>query len=317
MDDRDPVSVLLPTVEWNTACERLAAQLRPGDELLVLCDTTADLVADRDPSDGVEIHVAGELEGCSGKANALAAGMSEASNNRFVWTDDDFHHDDNWLDRLVAAGEEHGPASAVPFFTGTGWWRLFEPWHGALFALLFYFQVGAVADTAWGGGVTFTRSELTVSVPTLVEELRTVLSDDNLLTNRLPSVHAVQSMVTHVEVPGGADAVRHRLIRFGRIAGVNEGWAEGVVINAVLWTAGVAFPIVVAPLATVGFALLYVRLDLGTPNFAFAYPGLVVLPVVTAAAMSVTEFEWGGRRYQFPDSGVVTVLDSRYGSEGE
>jgi hypothetical protein len=43
---------------------------------------------------------------------------------------------------------------------------------------MFYFQMGGVADTAWGGSVTFTRSELTVPVPTLVAELRTVLGDD-------------------------------------------------------------------------------------------------------------------------------------------
>jgi hypothetical protein len=57
--------------------------------------------------------------------------MSRARNDRFVWTDDDFERGDDWLDRPVDAGETHGPASAVPFFTGTGWWRLFEPWHGA------------------------------------------------------------------------------------------------------------------------------------------------------------------------------------------
>ena len=39
MTERDPVSVLLPTMEWNTACEQLAAQLKPNDELLVVCDS--------------------------------------------------------------------------------------------------------------------------------------------------------------------------------------------------------------------------------------------------------------------------------------
>jgi len=310
MTHREPVSVLLPTTAWNTACEQVAAQLAGDDELLVVCDSDDDPVAGHDPPTGVEILVAGEPEGCSGKANALAHGMAEARHDRFVWTDDDFERDEDWLDRLVAAGETHGPATAIPFFTGRGWWRLFEPWHGALFTFLFYHQVGGVADTAWGGGVTFTRSELTVPVPTLIEELRGVMSDDYLLTERLEAVHAVQSMVTHVEVSGALQRVKHRLIRFGRIVGVNEGWLSGVAINALLLAAGLLFPLVTAPLLTVAFAAIYARLDLGRVNLLCAYPGLLALPVVTCAAMLVDEFEWGGRRYRFPDSGAVEVLSS-------
>ena len=49
MTERDPVSVLLPTMEWNTACEQLAAQLKPNDELLVVCDSERDPVAGHDP----------------------------------------------------------------------------------------------------------------------------------------------------------------------------------------------------------------------------------------------------------------------------
>lgn len=310
MTDRDPVSVLLPTTAWNTACEQVAAQLDGNDELLVICDSDDDPVADHDPPAGVKILVAGEPEGCSGKANALAHGMERARHDRFVWTDDDFERAEDWLDRLVTAGERNGPATAVPFFTGQGWWRLFEPWHGALFTFMFYHQMAGVADTAWGGGVTFTRSELTVSVPTLVEELRGVMSDDYLLTERLEDVHAVQSMVAQVQVPGQPRSIWHRLIRFGRIVGVNEGWLMGVVFNALLLAAGLLFPLIVAPLVTLGFGAIYARLDLGRANFLCAYPGLLMLPVVTCAAMLVDEFEWGGRRYRFPDSGAVEVLES-------
>ena len=58
--DRDPVSVLLPTVEWTPACDDLTAQLRDGDELLVICDSESDPVAGRDPPENVEILTAGE-----------------------------------------------------------------------------------------------------------------------------------------------------------------------------------------------------------------------------------------------------------------
>jgi len=88
--DRDPVSVLLPTVEWTPACDDLTAQLRDGDQLLVICDSESDPVAGRDPPENVEILTAGEPEGCSGKANAMAHGMERAANDRFVWTDADY-----------------------------------------------------------------------------------------------------------------------------------------------------------------------------------------------------------------------------------
>lgn len=310
MGDRDAVSVLLPTVEWNTACDQLAAQLAPDDELLVICDTEQDPVAAHEPPDGVEILIAGEPNGCSGKANALAYGMTEARHDRFVWTDDDFERDPDWLNRLVAAGETHGPATAVPFFTGGGWWRLFEPWQGALFTLMFYLQLGETADTAWGGGVVFTRSELTVPVSEFAAKLRNVMSDSYLLGQHLSHVHAVQSMVTHVQVAGDFRSVRHRLIRFGRIVGVNEGWLPGFVISGVLAVAGILFSLASALSLTVGFAAVYAWLDLGRVNFVFVYPGLLVLPLVTLAARLVDEFEWAGRRYRFSNSGKVEILDA-------
>jgi hypothetical protein len=294
-------------------CVRVVGFLPPlkgWASALFRCDTEADPVASHEPPEGVEILIAGEPDGCSGKANALAHGMASARHDRFVWTDDDFERDADWLDRLVDAGETHGPASAVPFFTGSGWWRLFEPWHGALFTLMFYLQVGGVADTAWGGGVVFTRSELTVPVSEFVTELRDVLSDDYLLTQRLPHVHAVRSMVTPVEVPGDARSVRHRLIRFVRISGVNEGWVPGVVISVALVTGGVLFPFGAAVALTVGFAAVYAWLGLRRVNFLCAYPGLLVLPIVTVVAMRIEEFEWTGRRYRFPNSGEVEILDS-------
>ena len=101
--ERDPVSVLLPTVEWGTACTELAEQLEPSDELLLICDTEADLIAGRKTPPNTEVLTAGEPTGCSGKANAFAHGMERAKHDRFVWTDDDFTHSSDWLDRLVAA----------------------------------------------------------------------------------------------------------------------------------------------------------------------------------------------------------------------
>jgi hypothetical protein len=310
--DRDPVSVLLPTTEWGTACDDLHAQLGSEDELLVVCDHETDPVAGHDAPDRVQVLVAGEPEGCSGKANALAYAMERGRHDRFVWTDDDFEREADWLETLVAAGERHGPASAIPFFGGDGWWRPVEPWVGALFVAAFYHQVGAVAGTAWGGGVTFTRRELTVDVPTFVAELRTVLSDDYLLTERLPSVHPVQSLVTHVEVPGDARSVYHRLVRFVRIVGLNEGYGEGAVVNTLCAALALLYPLVVAPLETLLFALVYRRYGLRRRNYLFAWPALVLSPLVLLLGLLVREFEWGGRRYRYTNEGVK-VLDGSGG----
>lgn len=309
MTDREPASILLPTMKWNTACAQLAAQLAPDDELLIICDTDQDPVAQHDPPDGVRILTAGEPEGCSGKANALAHGMAQARHSRFVWTDDDFERDSDWLDQLVAAGEKHGPATAIPFFTGNRWWRLFEPWHGAFFTVLMYLQLGGAANIAWGGGVTFTRSELTGSVSGFITELRAVLSDDYLLTKRLPEVYAVQTMVMDVEVPGGISPVYHRLLRFSRIVGVNSGWSPWLKLSGILLAGGILFPLGTVLSLTIGFAVIYVWLGLGRMNFLLSCAGILLLPVMTAIAMVVNDFEWAGRRYRFPNSGEIKVLN--------
>lgn len=309
MADREPVSVLLPTLEWNTACEQLAAQLGSNDELLIICDTDDDPVSQYDPPDGVRILVAGEPEGCSGKANALACGMTQARHDRFVWTDDDFERGSDWLDRLVAAGETHGPASAIPFFTGRRFWRLFEPWYGALFTVLFYLQLGGVSNIAWGGGVTFTRSELTVSVPEFVTELRTVLSDDYLLTSRLPEVYAVQTMVMDVKIPGGNCAVYHRLLRFVRIVGVNSGWSPWLKLSSILIAGGLLSPVGTIISLTIGFTVIYFWLGLGRVNFFLSCAGILLLPVVTLLSKYFDEFDWAGRQYRYSDSGEVEVLE--------
>jgi|GEM_PF-2788514 len=67
-----PTTVILPTVRHTDVVDQLASQLGPDDELLVVCDTDSDPiagVADSFPK-GVRLVIAGEPEGCSGKANA-------------------------------------------------------------------------------------------------------------------------------------------------------------------------------------------------------------------------------------------------------
>ncbi|WP_408960477.1 hypothetical protein [Natrinema sp. 74] len=93
MSDLPPTSILLPTTRWTAACAELAAQLGDRNELLVIHDSVNDPVTEQeDPPEGIRFLAAGEPDGCSGKANAIVAGMEAARYDRLVWTDDDFHH---------------------------------------------------------------------------------------------------------------------------------------------------------------------------------------------------------------------------------
>lgn len=309
MDEREPTSVLLPTVEWNAACKQLAAQLRPDDELLVICDREDNPVASRNPPEGVEILVAGEPEGCSGKANALAYGMEQATNDRFVWTDGDFERDGDWLDRLVAAGEEHGPATALCVFVGSAWFRLYEAWSLIFFSLAMYLNAGEWGGQAWGGGVTFTRDELQDGVEPFVTELRQVVSDDGLLSDHLGEVHPVRSMVAVVEAPGDFRSSVERVVRLNRIVHVREGGWMNFGIGVLLVALAVIFPIGAAigytALGAIAFAVLGVR----RATFLLMYPSVVLVPIIALSGIVCKEFEWTGRRYRLNDEFDVEVLN--------
>lgn len=308
MGDRDTVSILLPTIEWTDACDQVAAQLQDGDELFVICDTDDDPVVSHDPPDGVEILTAGEPDSCSGKANAMAYGMEQATNNRIVWTDADFERDENWLNRLVVAGEEHGPATAVPFWYGNGVWSLIEPWTMMFSTLLIYFGIGSTGNIGWGGGLTFTREELNIPVNELVAELRQVLSDDGLLSQHIDDFHAVKSMVTPVKVVGDLKSTYDRLVRFNRLTHVHEGMVGDLVVALVMTIAAVAFPLVVAPVVTLATGAAYALLGLRRPTFFLSFPGLFFVPLTILAGIFVSEFEWAGRRYRLNGKYDVDVV---------
>lgn len=305
-DRREPVSVILPTLEWGPVPEQLAAQLRPGDELLVVCDSASDPVFGRETPERVEVLAAGEPDGCSGKANAMACGMERARNDRFVWTDDDFDHGPNWLDRLVAAGRERGPATVVPYFVGPGWWRPVEPMLLTFLSLPMYLEVGAWGDWAWGGGVTFAREE--VDVDALVADLRRSLSDDGVLTDHLRPVATVKSMRAAVRVPGDFQTVVHRVVRLARIPHLYEGFAGMFALSVLLVGLAVAFPLPTALVATAVAGGVYATLGVRRWTFLLAYLALFVMLPTTASGILVSEFEWGGRRYRMTDVDDVEVL---------
>jgi hypothetical protein len=301
MDDRDrpPVSVVLPTLEYGVACEQLAAQLRPGDELLIVCDTAADPVADHDPPDGVRVLVAGEPVGCAAKANALAHGMEQATNDRFVWSDDDYERETDWLERLVEVGESHGPAAFEPLIVSDGVsFKLLEPVLASGIALYDLYRDGGGGGYPWGGGVTFTREELQEPVGRLCDELRQSVSDDNALENHLEDTYTPRDWRIRVPVEGSFEDTVGRLTRWMRADHVRYGLTRNVLLSVVVTLIGLLGAPVVAPLVTVTAALSYRKLGYRRWTFVFAYPGLLVFPVVLALGLLCREFTWGDRRYR-------------------
>jgi hypothetical protein len=311
MSQRKPTSVLLPTVEWGPACEQLHAGLDDEDELPVLCDSPADPVVDRETPAGVDVIVAGEPVGCSGKANALACGMEAAVNDRFVRTDDDFDRDPEWLDRLRRSSQRHGPTTLLPDFVGGGWWRLAKP---ALLLLLAVRTFGPECrDTGeafpWGGCVAFHRDDLETRVDALVSDLRRSLSDDLVLDAHLRGCRRDPDLDATVRVDGSASAVYHRLVRYMRADHVHDGLGPELLLWSVVAAIAVLFPLPAAAVATATVGAALASVDQLRPDAADAYPAVLVLPAIIAAGMVVREFEWAGRRYRVRAADDVEVVE--------
>lgn len=289
----------------------MAGQLQDGDEMFVICDTEDDSVANHDPPAGVEILVAGEPENCSAKANAMAYGMEQATNDRFVWTDSDFDRNEDWLARLIEAGEEHGPAAVLPMFPGDGWsWRLLEPAMVLTFGLqngLFWSD--GTGGYPWGGGVTFTRKELDVPVEQLTTELRQCISDDNVLHDHVGDAYVLREQPAIVHVDGDFKDTTRRLIRWMRADHVRNDLRGPFVGSLLLVALAAVFPFLIAPLITIAAALGYRKLGYSRWTFLFAYHGLFMIPLVFGAGIFIDEFTWGSRRYRVNDLYDVEVLE--------
>ncbi|GAB6880469.1 hypothetical protein JCM17823_27430 [Halorubrum gandharaense] len=311
--DRPPVSVLLPTIRWTDACDEVAGQLREDDELLVVCDDANDPVAERrgDHQDGsrgvlpsgVRIVLAGEPAGCSGKANAIAAGMEAAAHERVVWTDDDFHHPPDWLDTLAADYDRQGPTTEIPVFVGEDpLATLLEPPYliGGSLAV-------AHAGVAWGGAVVFERGDLDEAA--FLRDLRRSLSDDGELTEHLDEVTAARRTRT---VPCGG-SIRESLERFVRFVAITRQYAPlatagNVVLAVVLAAVCLVAPVVGGALVMGIAAAAYASLGVRRPSFLLAVPAVLAGPPLLAYAFARRSFVWAGRRYRWRGRHDVTVL---------
>lgn len=307
MSSDPPVSVLLPTISRTDAVDEVAAQLGDDDELLVICDAETDPVVGAVPTDGdsVRLVVAGEPDGCSGKANAIAAGMAAASHDRFVWTDDDFEHPDGWLARLREEYEEQGPTTELPFFVGRDpLSTLFEPLYTVAGTMGPY-----VGDIAWGGAVIFDRDDLS-DPETFGREMRRALSDDGLLSDRADITPVKR--VRRVGVGGTLRESLERHVRFTKIirhydtaATVTNG-----ILGALVTACGVLFPLPTMLVLTALMAGVYAAFGLRRWTFLLAYPAVMVSIPLMLYGLARRTFVWGGRRYRWTGKLDVAVVGS-------
>lgn len=336
MDARPPVSVILPTVRPTSVIDELAEQLGADDELLIVCDQptdpvaidygveSADEIAVRNESsetaendDSAEIDetvstaslpastrlvFAGDPTGCSGKANAIAAGMAAATADRLVWTDDDFHHPPGWLDKLAREYDTQGPTTEVPFFVGR------DPLSTVLEPL---YALGATAgltlfDKPWAGAVVFERSDL--DEERFRRELRRTVSDDGLL-----SLHTDVTPVRRVrQVPVGGTVGEslERHVRFMQIVWrfVPHRWVI-VPLSAVFFVCCLVAPVAAAIVSTLWVGGVYAYFGVRRPTVLLAFPALVAQFPLLLHGLVRRQFVWAGRRYRWRRRFSVTVED--------
>lgn len=300
-----PTTIILPTTRWTTACEEVTDQLGPTDELLIVCDDDSDPVAGRanDLPGGVRLVFAGEPEGCSGKANAIATGMHASRNDRIVWTDDDFHHPPDWLARLHAQYERHGPVSEVPFFVGRDPLAvLVEPIYALGGTLGVY-----VNDVVWGGAVMFERTD--VDVEAFLRDLRRSVSDDGTLTGHLD----VTSLRRTRLVPAGG-TVREtveRHVRFTQIVRWHdpEGFASMLAVAILSAIGALLYPLPAMVLLTVVQLSIYATFGVRRWTFLLAYPATLLQVPLFVYGIARRTFVWGGRRYRWRRKFDVEIVE--------
>ncbi|AGB36935.1 glycosyltransferase [Natronococcus occultus] len=303
MDAPTPIAVILPTTGWNDVCEQIADQLQPDDELLVVCDEFHESVADRaEARDGVRSIVAGEPEDCSGKANAIAAGMEAADAERIVWTDDDFSHPSGWLEKLRIDYDRRGPTSELPVFVGRDpLAAVLEPTHAISGTLAV-----SLANIPWGGSLVFERDDLD-DEQRFLDELRQTVSDDGLLSEHVEFTTIKRPR--HVEIGGSTRETLENQARFVKIVRYHDptGTAAQGMLAAVLTVACLLFPLPMLALTTLSMAAIYAAFGIHRWTFLAAYPvALAAIPLLVYGLARRT-FVWGGRRYRWDGKFDVTI----------
>lgn len=295
-------SIILPTNRWTEAAETIVEDLRDADELLIVCDSPKAPVVDKAPNRG-NIIIAGEPDGCSGKAHALATGMEHATDDIIVWTDDDVYREAEWIETLTTKAQNHDAATEVPVYTGSGLWRLFEP------AMIIAGTSGpASGQYVWGGGVAFDRTRLDETA--FLRDLRRTVGDDSLLSEYVNDIWTETDHLRHLDVKGTPGAVYHRIVRFGKTAWRFEPLQTTILlgISLVFSVGAIMFPIGGAIVATLIGGVTYWKLGINRASFLLSLPSLLLIPIFLILALVAPSFDWGGRTYKWSGKFDVEVI---------
>lgn len=301
--ERPATSVLLPTREEVDAIAQLEKQLGEKDELLVICDSVEDPVAESGlDSEKIELVIAGEPQGCSGKANAIYEGMKASENNRVVWTDDDFEHPNNWLQKMQEDCERHGAVSELPFFTGKNVLTVVSEPIYAFTMLMAY-----INNQAWGGSVIFDRD--TFNEEKFLEELKKTVGDDVLLSEHLESKTLMRTH--HVEIDKTPREGLERIVRFVKHVRYHEPVQTGLLTatSFLLAAAAIFYPVISFAASTVFFLTVYLAMGRKRPTFLFGYLSLIILPFFLLYGLLRRTFVWQGRRYRYNSKLDVEILE--------
>jgi hypothetical protein len=278
----------------------------------VVDDATDPAAATVEAREAAELVVAGSPEGCSGKANAVAAGLKRASDDVIVLTDDDVPREEHWLDRIKRGVSEHDAVTGMPLFTHTGgrgrilgW--VMEPAQGILSIALL------LGDGFWGGAAGFRRADID-DMDALRADLRRTVTDDLLIgehitTDRKADVGLAATIPVHSSTIGAyLDRVVRNSLTF-RYADEASLWVIfGLgLLQAALLLLG-TLPAVV--LMWIGGLLVYDAFDARRWTVVFTPVSLVILAGFAAWGATREEFEWGGRRYRWRDKFDVEVVRS-------
>lgn len=300
--------VVLPTRRRTPALGALADQLGPGDSLLVVADAPDDEAVRwaTEAGDDVDVLVAGDPEGCSGKANAVAAALEATDDDLLIFTDDDLDHGEGWLEAVRRGAEARGALTTMPVF------RAADGLFGRVLEapiLLFGAQTFLLGRSAWGGTLAFRRDRLDVDAA--VRDLRRSVPDDLVLAEHLGDAAVDLSLVREVPVSGTFREMRHRFVRFTRTLRYFD--PRTLATSVLAWLLVVVgfllVPIATAVALTALAAGLYAGFGIRRPTFLLAPLGFPLTIVPIAYGLLVAEFEWAGRRYRWTGRGVVTVLE--------
>ncbi|WP_414837039.1 glycosyltransferase [Candidatus Nanohalococcus occultus] len=304
-ENQPAVSVILPTLSETPVITELEEMMKGSDELLVVCDTERDPIAKSsafDSNERVKIIIAGEPEACSGKANAIYKGMRAAENNRVVWTDDDFHHPEDWLDQLHTECNRHGAVSELPFFIGKNPIAMLnEP----IYALVM--GVTWLENQAWGGAVMFDRDMFDEEA--FLEELRSTVADDVLLSEHLDGKTVRRTR--RVEIDPTVRESLERITRFLKHVRYHEPLKTAMLGIGFSVIAGLCIyhPIRAFTASTLSFMGAYLFLGEKRPTFLLGFLSLITFPLFLVYGLSRKTFVWQGRRYKYNSKLDVEILE--------